>query len=378
MPKRVKNSKRAKKSKGGRKTRSKMYGGKLIGSGNNTCVYDPQIACDKHSPPFLENHVSRIVPSDSIEPAVQEQIKVALTKMNPKYLKHFNLATKICKALFKESDLEARKCEVENLGDKIKVGKTDLINMITPKQESDINRSDTKELYKNLETTNAAIKEFLHALVEMNSCSVQVFHTDAHLGNFSWKGDSIVLHDWEKCIVGDAKLLIEINGTTENSWHILGYKPASEQRLYLIDFPCWNQILVALVPTIDKFQGIFPPNHETVHLAHEILFRFWDLFSIIPSLYQVYLVAKMEVPKFIKLIDENVTKYYYDAFHKEFLDTARGGASLEYRTTKMNEITQNIHAIIDSAVADAAEEQAATGAELKVVAQDAFPSPSKK
>jgi len=374
MPRRVK-SKRAKKSQRQRKTRNKMYGGELIGSGNNTCVYNPPIECVDNSeiPP---GHVSRIVPSDSIEPTAQAKIQVALAKMDPKYQKHFNFATKICKAKFKQTDLD-KQCTVEKLSDTVKVGDTDLINMLTPIQQSDINRRDGT-LYKNVEKTNAALTEFLHALVEMNSYSVQVYHTDAHLGNFSWKDDTIVLHDWEKTIVGDANLLIEVNGSTQSSWHILGYPPKLYERKYLEGFPCWNQIIEVIENTIDRYQGVFPQNHNEVHFAHEILFRFWDLFSIMNPLYEVYIAAGKNVPAFIKLIDKNVRNYYYDTF----LDELLADANLEYRKTKMNEITNKIHALIDAATATATattNEKTAIDAELlKLVAKHANSSPSKK
>lgn len=355
-----------------------MYGGQLIGNGNNTCVYNPPIECVDGSdiPP---NHVSRIVPSDSREPAVQTNIKAALAKMNPKYLTHFNLATKICKARFKQTDL-VKQCRVKNLSDTVKVGDTNLVNMLTPMQESDINRSDNDKLYKNLETTNAAIKDFLHALVEMNSYSVQVFHTDAHLGNFSWKGDSIVLHDWEKTIVGDANLLIEINGSTPDSWEILGFVPTYSARRYLRQFPCWSNILHVLQNTMDKFNGVFPPNHKFLHLGHQILFRFWDLFSIIIPLMQLYQKAEIEVPRFVNKIDDNITDYYYKIFKEEYIASLGGRANLEDRKTKLDKITNKIHEIIDTVFRnEETSEKAAVNVELlKLVAQHANSSPAKQ
>jgi hypothetical protein len=355
-----------------------MYGGQLIGSGNNTCVYNPPIECVDSSdiPP---NHISRIVPSDSIEPAAQTMIKAALAKINPKYLKHFNLATKICKAKFKQTDL-IKQCSVEKLSDTIKVGDTDLVNMLTPIQESDINRSDNGKFYKNLETTNAAMKDFLHALVEMNSYSVQVFHTDAHLGNFSWKGDSIVLHDWEKTIVGDANLLKEINASTPDSWKILGYTPTSSARRYLSGFPCWVHILDVIDRSIDRWHGLFPPNHKTVHLGHEILFRFWDLFSIIIPLNQVYLKAEVKMPEFIKKIGANLKKYYYDTFKEEAGVSLNGRPDIEDRKTKLDKITNKIHEIIDTTYSnkETSEKAAVNGELLKLVAQHANSSPAKQ
>ena len=380
MPKGLRKSRRTKNQRrSNRKTRSKMYGGQLISSGNNTCVYNPAIECVDESEKIPPNHISRIVPSDSKEPAAQTKIKAALAKINPKYLKHFNLATKICKAKFKQTDL-IKQCSVEKLSDTIKVGDTDLVNMLTPIQESDINRSDNGKFYKNLETTNAAMKDFLHALVEMNSYSVQVFHTDAHLGNFSWKGDSIVLHDWEKTIVGDANLLKEINASTPDSWKILGYTPTSSARRYLSGFPCWVHILDVIDRSIDRWHGLFPPNHKTVHLGHEILFRFWDLFSIIIPLNQVYLKAEVKMPEFIKKIGANLKKYYYDTFKEEAGVSLNGRPDIEDRKTKLDKITNKIHEIIDTTYSnkETSEKAAVNGELLKLVAQHANSSPAKQ
>lgn len=353
MPRRVKNSKKAKKSQRQRKTRSKMDGGELIGSGNNTCVYNPPIECVDNSE-IPAGHVSRIVPSDSIEPAVQAQIQAAFKNMNPKYLKHFNLATKICKAKFKQTDLDPKQCKVAKLSDIIKVGDTDLINMLTPIQESDINKSNGK-LYKNVETTNAALIEFLHALVEMNSYSVQVFHTDAHLGNFSWKGDSVVLHDWEKCNIGDKNLLNHTNGSEEKSWQIFGFERIGYERMYLSPFPGWNLILRAINGSFDKYMFSFPNlDPRIMHITHEIFFRFWDLFSIAPSLNMVYLNAEIAKPKIINDIIDNALNYFIDLFHDEY-EMAIGikRADLDDKKTKLDKITNRLHAIIDAATAAA-------------------------
>ncbi len=51
----------------------------MIGKGNNTCVYNPPIDC-VYGSEIPVGHVSRIVPSDSIEPAAQEFIKGAIYK----------------------------------------------------------------------------------------------------------------------------------------------------------------------------------------------------------------------------------------------------------------------------------------------------------
>jgi len=354
-----------------------MRGGVLIGNGNNTCVYNPPIECADNSP-IPPNHVSRIVPEDSREPAIQEKIKAAFQNMNPSYLTHFNLATKICTAKFKQADLP-NPCAVKALNGKVKLGETSLINMLTPIQESDINRKEDDKLYKGLETTNAALKDFLHALVEMNSYSVQVFHTDAHLGNVSWQGQNIVLHDWEKSIVGDENLLADINGSTPDSWALLGYKEDQGARAYLFNFSCWKIPLIGM-RSFDAYHGIFPRNHKTLQLIHQIYFRFWDILSIGVSLMQIYDKAKLPVPEYTKKIIAETLDYFHRLFLVEMYGNSKVQLNDAAKKIKLDKISNGIHAIIDTAFA---EENVATKSSvnaelLRLVAQHANSSPSKE
>jgi hypothetical protein len=352
-----------------------MLGGVLIGHGNNTCVYNPPIECADGSP-IPSNHVSRIVPEDSKEPVVQEKLKAAFQNMDPKYLKHFNLATKICTAKFKPSDL-ANPCTVEALNDQVKVGPTRLINMLTPIQESDINRREDSKFYKPIAATNAGFRDFLHAIVEMNSYSVQVFHTDAHVGNVSWLGKNIVLHDWEKCQIGDENLLQEINGSTPHSWNLLGYVPDRGERAYLAKYPCWLVPLTAMEP-FDNYDHIFPPNHTDLHLIHQIYFRFWDTFSIVIPVLQMYTLANIQEPAFINKICTEAMGYFFDVFYDEFKnpDTSMNETA---KKVKLDSISNKLHEIIDEAFAEMEEsDNLPVNAELlKLVAQHSHNSPSK-
>jgi len=344
-----------------------MRAGALIGNGNNTCVYNPPVECADGTA-IPAGHISRIVPADSIEPDVQTRIKAAFRNMDPQYLKHFNLATKICRAKFKASDL-ANPCPVASLWGAVQVGSSDLINMLTPVQESDINTKETLALYKDLETTNAGFRDFLHAIVEMNSESVQVFHSDSHIGNVSWKGTTIVLHDWEKSMIGDARLLADINGSTPDSWRLLGFRPDSQQRAYLNDFPCWKYPLLAM--TI--FDGYYRPfEHMHLRFTHRVFFRFWDLLALGVSLRQMYHFANVEEPVYIKKIMSTAMDYFFDSFR-----TSLGNEpSAVEAKVKLNEITAGIHKIIDAGFDDSNSDRAA-GELLRLVAFHSKNSPSK-
>jgi len=352
-----------------------MKGGLLIGNGNNTCVYNPPVDCTDDSP-IPANHVSRIVHPDSVEPDIQTQIKGAMAYMDPKYLKHFNLATKICQAKFKPEDL-ADACSVEALKRMVKPGPTNLINILTPKQESDINRKADGKFYKSPSVTKAAFKDFLHALVEMNSYSVQVFHTDAHVGNVSWKGPHIVLHDWEKCHVGDKNLLANINGSKPTSWNLLGFRPEVGERAYLMEYPCWKIPLVAM-GIFDMYQR----HNDTLQLTHEIYFRFWDLFSIGTPLRQMYIIANIPEPPFAIRIMKDAMDYFFDKFMDEHERYPKVALSHHEKKAKLDIITNHIHEIIDAAFqAENNNERntkfAANAELLKLVAKHASNSPSK-
>jgi hypothetical protein len=322
-------------------------GGALIGSGNNTCVYSPPVECTDGSE-IPENHVSRIVPSDSIEPGVQEAIKTAIRAMDAKYTKHFNLATKVCKAKFKEVDL-TRECDVEGLKGQIKVGPTNLRNMLTPLQESDLIAPDGT-LYKDAKTTIMALKDLLHAIVEMNSYAVQVFHTDGHTGNVSWKGDIVVLHDWEKSTVGDTERLKTINGTYV--YNILTSEPTKS---FLVKFEHWRYIVLSLSVIDSMHAKGYPPTHKSLHFAHQIWFRFWDLFSILSPLSEMFfdITGKMMLVEF-ELIKKLIKKLFDHL--KTVLDTEREeelanpGRLLteDIKKKKLDAVTESLHELIDS------------------------------
>jgi len=321
-------------------------GGAFLASGNNTCVYRPPVECTDGSE-IPAGHVSRIVPDDSIEPDVQKAIKAKFSRMDAKYTKHFNLATKVCKAKFKEVDL-TRECEVGGLQGRIKVGDTKLWNLLTPSQESDLITPDGT-LYKDAKTTMAALNVFLRAIVEMNSYSVQVFHTDAHQGNVSWKGDIIVLHDWEKCKIGDTEQLKTINGT--GIYDILITKRSNPR---LFEYEHWRYILLSL-SVIDSMGKDYLPNHKSLHFAHQIWFRFWDLFSILSPLAEMFfdITGKMMIVEF-QLI-ENLRKKLFDhlktvldADQQEELDNPRRLLTDVIKKEKLDAVTESLRDLINS------------------------------
>jgi hypothetical protein len=336
-------------------------GGSFLASGNNTCVYRPPVDCTDGSE-IPEGHVSRIVPADSVEPGIQETIKTAFRTMDERYKKHFNLATKVCKAKFKEADLKSedltRECRVEGLEGQIKVGDTDLWNMLTPSQEADINKSDGT-LYKDAKTTFMALKDLLHAIVEMNSYSVQVFHTDAHKGNVSWKGDIIVLHDWEKCTVRDTNQLNTINGT--GGYDILsGNPPVDALKRDLRNFPCWVGILEEM-KVFDIARTVhYPPDHKILHFSHEIFFRFWDLFSILVPVAIMFYDGEtplVEVDMITKLRGK-LSDYFRDVFVSDLREvlTEPGRVLTEdVKRTKLDAITTKLHEVIETSFTEYAE-----------------------
>jgi hypothetical protein len=336
-----------------------MEGGDLLSSGSNTCVYNPPIECADGSE-IPENHVSRIVPSNSIEPKVQERVKKRIFKMNQEYLRHFNFATKICKAKFKPEDI-AIPCNVEALKGKINVGESELINILTPIQESDINKKDGS-LFKSLDITIEELRHFLHALVEMNSYAIQVFHIDAHLGNFSWKGDNIVLHDWEKAKTGDNNMLNYLinQGLIISNYIDIEYinKCREESKkfeaVYFIinTLPFLDEAVSKLLKRYNSENAnplsLFEQGENNYpHMLHRIYFRFIDIISILGGLMRVFIQAEIKTPEFYYRIYESLMRLLNDRFNKCLELDDKHFDSNENTIEFLNTTTQEIHNLID-------------------------------
>jgi hypothetical protein len=300
----------------GKKTAKRKRGGKLLASGNNTCVYDPPIKCDGVEVP--PNTVSRIVPKNSVDSVKQDAVKQAVKKI-PEYKDNFNFYVSKCdKPNFSAEDIQ-KPCSIN---DKIRLGVSDLQNLYTPKQDGDINEyiKDAdgnivdNRLIKSPEMTLSALKNFLHAIVALNSSAVQVFHADGHVGNISWIRDKIVLHDWEKTTIGDIqfwKALSSMSGewgpiigtskmirdararsaeklgkdeddvTTDEINSELGYEGMIDSERWqdlATNYPHWQDPVVLLHDT--EMSDRYAAGKECpIRIA--AVFRCWDLFSII-------------------------------------------------------------------------------------------------
>ena len=97
-------------------------------------------------------------------------------------------------------------------------------------------------------------------------------------------------------------------------------------RQYLSKYPCWKDI----VGITEKFLGIarlihYPPSHLEIHFAHEMLFRFWDLISIlIPAMTMFYEDDTPMTEAYIILkLRENVANHWNNVFDSDLLETAR-------------------------------------------------------
>lgn len=368
-------------SRRGRQGRRTQRGGLLIGNGNNTCVYNPPIDCTDGSEVY-PGHVSRIVPHHSDEPLAQQAVQQAFTDLDPQYLPHFNFATKICSARFKASDL-SKPCSVDALQYLIEEGPTSLINMITPIQESDINKSDGS-FYKSPDVTTAAFKSFLHAVAEMNSHTVQAFHTDGHIGNISWKGNYIVLHDWERAVVDDRNLLATINGRL--NWNFL---KAGRTRAMLSQYPCWA-FHAKLIGEIFDTQGLPPDYHFHLENTHQIYFRFWDTISVLIPIIHMYITAGLPPPTFGEILSNSITVYVKGIIAEEFqvkLNSLIRGTPVAATAVpvkaRLAAITVKLHELIEEAFvsvadADAANTVSVNSELLKLVAAHANSSPAKQ
>jgi len=356
-----------------KKTVRRKKGGRVLGQGNNTCVYEPPVKCDGVDVP--PNTVSRIVPMNSVDAVSQDAVREAV-KTIPEFKDNFNFYVSKCdKPNFSAEDLEIP-CNVEALSGKIKVGVVDLQNLYTPKQDGDINKFDvdangmvTSNTLVKPDITLRALQKFLHAIVALNSIDAQVFHADGHVGNISWVGDNIVLHDWEKATVSDNKFWKSLSSPADSGWGgVVGtakaIREASEvaeatysdvngeliARGALDDSLRWEELqghlqwrdaLILLHNT--EITDRYAPGKE-LPISVAAAFRCWDLFSIIPILNQMFGDTPLERnPTYVK-IRRNVQKYWLEI--RETFETP-----IPDRDVFLKSITTRLHEIIDEAYA---------------------------
>jgi len=323
-------------------------GGKLIGQGSYTCVYDPPVDCADGTP-IPPGNVSRVVPEDSDEPEIQQRVKDALTKLDVKYQKNFNFLASICEAKFKQEDLEPE-CKVKDLKDKTLPGSTKLKNLITSKQDSDLVDHEG-DFIKNIDVTSAGLRDLFDAAIEMNSLKVQVFHRDGHSGNIAWKGDNIVLHDWGLAKIGDKELLTNLSGKGKDSYTVIG--PGAKDRDFLKDYNQWYLILRAFsYYEMQRFVNL--GSNESLHLANKVVFRFWDTFALIGGLKAAYRRATGMIPPFLTTLQEKSFKFYTNTidFLKKVDNTDRNRLkdlpeNLKEHSDMLDNVTSSLHKVVD-------------------------------
>jgi hypothetical protein len=323
-------------------------GGKLIGQGSYTCVYDPPIDCADGTP-VPPGNVSRVVAENSDEPEIQQRVKDALTKLDAKYQKNFNFLDSICEASFKQEDLEPE-CKVKDIKDKVLPGSTKLKNLITSKQDFDLVDKEG-DFIKNIDVTSAGFKDLFHAVIEMNSLKVQVFHRDTHSGNIAWKGDNIVLHDWGLAKIGDNELLDGLSGRSPGSYQIIG--PGGRDREFLKDYNQWHYVLRAFAYyEMQRFVNL--GSYSSLNLPNKVIFRFWDTFALIGGLNAAYMRATGMTPPFITKLQEKVFKLYVNTIDllKRVDNTNRTKLkdlpeNEKEHTDMLNNLTSSLHKITD-------------------------------
>lgn len=344
-------------------------GGKLLGQGNNTCVYDPPVKCAGVAIP--PNTVSRIVPNESVDAVKQDAVREAV-KTIPEFKDNFNFYVSKCdNPSFSAEDLEVP-CDVGALKGKINPGSASVQNLYTPKQDGDINKGvydengdlESNTLIKDEKRTIASLQAFLHAVVGLNSLDVQVFHADAHIGNISWVGDNIVLHDWEKATISDTQFWKSLSNADDNGWGgIIGTAKAIREAsdtgdtngeliardlLYdaerwqdLTEFLQWRDALILLHSTdvSDRYAA-----GKELPISVAAAFRCWDLFSIIPVLAQMFAYTPLDDHPIYLKIRSNARIYWREI--REALEKP-----IPNRDEFLKSITVRLHTIIDEAYA---------------------------
>ena len=201
-----------------------LKGGKFLGQGSATCVFNPRIECEPNTIqgniPGDTNYVSRLVPKDDKEFQNQIKIREAIKRLDSKYIglrfaDHFNVAVATCTPEIRQEDLQPNQkkeiCSVSGFEDLKTVGvKEKYINFITKLQGKNLYE------YQNFSSNNAeyaevnhrfrtAFFELMNATIALNSEGI--VHYDLHSNNIAWTLDNfpqknLVIFDWGYSLYG--------------------------------------------------------------------------------------------------------------------------------------------------------------------------------
>ena len=212
-----------------------MEGGKYLASGQDTCVFNPPVACKEPEKTIdPTGKVSRVVAKGSGEWDLQQELKkrlVDLEKFVPGVSLHFNVAVDHCTPAFKKED-EYVKCLADPVIDSYI---SDLDNLVTPIQGKDL--ADSLQAFPR-PVIMAALHRLMIAMLEINTAGF--IHDDAHFGNIAWmvrgRDMRLVMHDWGRAKAGDriASYIREYKNTTPNTQK--AYYKSFPQHIYILNF----------------------------------------------------------------------------------------------------------------------------------------------
>lgn len=195
-------------------------GGEFIAEGEDTCVYDPPLACTGQPRTPSGKYVSRVVkveegrePETRIQESIRNILKNVEAQHPGKVANYFNLMESSCKA-FKigPTDLWNKKTSKRCTRDPLLqltgevTPDAGLENIITPIQGETVvvYRNQTWQLSRSAEKTAAALKNLLIALVYVDGAFI---HNDAHGKNLAWMPDGrIVMFDWGRSFLYDTSI----------------------------------------------------------------------------------------------------------------------------------------------------------------------------
>lgn len=252
-----------------------MEGGKYLASGQDTCVFNPPVACaepGKNIDPT--GKVSRVVAKRSGEWDLQQELKtrlVDLEKFVPGVSLHFNVAVDHCTPAFKKED-EYGKCLADPILDN---NIRDLDNLVTPIQGKDL--ADSLQAFPR-PVIMAALHRLMIAMLEINTAGF--IHDDTHFGNIAWmvrgRDMRLVMHDWGRAKAGDriASYIREYKNTTPNTQK--AYYKSFPQHIYILNF--LDNSLGAL-PGMDTVKGACDWRAEKRMILYATCL--WDTFGIL-------------------------------------------------------------------------------------------------
>lgn len=270
-------------------------GGKVLGVGVDTCVYEPVVQCaDKPTP--TGDYVSRLTRRknrkwynlETLDKSEAEKQDVIRKLVQDKT--HINLAQDKCTPNLTDEDTEGDEfCDIRELN--TPGVKSNFDNLITPKQGKDVVNRDN-ELSKSKEETRAQLPSIVKTAFMLNQLGI--VHGDLHFENIAWMGDKLVIHDWGRSAVNFDDFVRDWVEPTLERFDVLKKIPHTK---YTANF-------CKILELHSKIEGT---SLLISRQPLEALRLVWDTCAILGSLVQLGFVSKEDAGKIVNSLDAKLS-----------------------------------------------------------------------